>query len=135
MDKRYNSFDPFILASKCSQVYYVPYPSHHRRKRGWCSAIKTKPTCQIEKEVSDIEVPYQDDEMSHVPDVIEVDPVTNLVDTEVDGHQIDAEVLRALVNNNDNEEDANNSEDNDEEGVHEEDNEDDTYCNDDDDDE
>jgi hypothetical protein len=130
MDKRYNSYDPFILTSKCCQVYYVPYPSHHRRKRGWCSAIKTKPRGQIEKEVSDIEVPYQDDEMSHVPEVIEVDPVTNLVDREVDGHQIDAEVLIELLLNNANEEDTNNSEDNaEEEHIYEEDNEDDTYYN------
>jgi hypothetical protein len=129
IDRRYNSFDPFILASKCSQVYYVPYPSHHRAKRGWCSAIKTKPRGQIEKEVPDIEVPYQDDEMSHVPNVIEIDPVTNLVDKDVDGSQIDAEVLKELLNNN--EEDVNNSE-NDEEDrdIHEEDNEDDTYFND-----
>jgi hypothetical protein len=129
IDRRYNSFDPFILASKCSQVYYVPYPSHHRAKQGWCSAIKTKPRGEIEKEVPDIEVPYQDDEMSHVPNVIEIDPVTNLVDKDVDGSQIDAEVLKELLNNN--EEDVNNSE-NDEEDrdIHEEDNEDDTYFND-----
>jgi hypothetical protein len=49
IDSRYNKFDPFILASKCCQVYYVPYPSHHRRKKGWCSAIKTKPRGQIER--------------------------------------------------------------------------------------
>ncbi|GAU50134.1 hypothetical protein TSUD_408660 [Trifolium subterraneum] len=99
MDRRYNSFDPFILASKCSQVYYVPYPSHHRAKRGWCSAIKRKPR---------------------------VDPVTNLVDRDVDGPQIDAELLIELLNNN--EEDANNSEDNEEDRhIHEEDNKDETY--------
>ena len=129
IDRRYNSFDPFILASKCSQVYYVSYPSHHRAKQGWCSAIKTKPRGQIEKEVPDIEVPYQDDEMSHVSNVIEIDPVTNLVDKDVDGSQIDAEVLEELLNNN--EEDANNSEDSEEDrDIHEEDNEDDTYFND-----
>jgi hypothetical protein len=85
---------------------------------------------KLKKKVSDIEVPYQDDEMSHVPEVIEVDPVTNLVDREVDGHQIDAEVLIELLLNNANEEDTNNSEDNaEEEHIHEEDNEDDTYYN------
>jgi hypothetical protein len=91
-------------------VYYVPYPSHHRAKRGWCSAIKTKPRGQIEREVPDIEVPYQDDEMSHVPEVIEIDPVTNLVDIEDDSHQIDAEMLKELLNNNANDEDAINLE-------------------------
>ncbi|WJX55284.1 hypothetical protein P8452_41072 [Trifolium repens] len=86
---------------------------------------------EIETEVPDIEVSYQDDEMSNVPNVIEVDPVTNLVDRDVDGHEIDVEVLIELLSNKNNEEDANNSEDNEEEGhMHEEDNEDDTYCSD-----
>jgi hypothetical protein len=62
MNKRYNSFDQFILASKCCQVYYVSYHSHHLLKWGSCSAIKTKPRGQIEKEVLDIEVFYQEDE-------------------------------------------------------------------------
>jgi hypothetical protein len=61
--------------------------------------------------------------------VIEVDPVTNLVDKDVDGHDIDVEVLIELLSNENNEEDANNSGDNEEEGqMHEEDNDDDTYC-------
>ncbi|KEH22174.1 hypothetical protein MTR_7g033950 [Medicago truncatula] len=76
-----------------SQVYYVPYPSHHRRKHGWCAAIKCKPRGQFETEVPDKEIPYQDDEILHVPDVIEVDPITNLVDRDVDGQQLDAETL------------------------------------------
>ncbi|CAJ2661678.1 unnamed protein product [Trifolium pratense] len=98
-------------------------------KRGWCYAIKTKPRGQIETEVPDIEVPYQDDEMSHVPDVIKVDPITNLVDKDVDGPQIDAQVLIELLNNN--EDDANNSEDNEEDRhIDEKDNEDGIFCSD-----
>jgi hypothetical protein len=51
-----------------------------------------------------------------------------LVDKDVDGSQIDAEVLKELLNNN--EEDANNSKDNEEDrDIHEEDNEDDIYFN------
>ena len=120
MNRMYNAFDPFILASKFSQVYYVPYPSHHRRKHGWCAAIKCKPRGEIETEVlQDKEIPYQDDEISHVPDVIEVDPVIDLVDRDVDGQQFDAEMLTQMLltdtdsgeessNSRDNEEDANN---------------------------
>ena len=117
MDRRYNAFDPFILASKVTQVYYVPYPSHHRRKHGWCVAIKTKPRGQIETDdiIPNIEVAYQDNEMSHVPEVIEVDQVTNLVDREVDGQEIDAEMLfndsEESSNCEDNLEEANNPED------------------------
>ncbi|GAU49929.1 hypothetical protein TSUD_408300 [Trifolium subterraneum] len=124
-----NDFPTYsMLSSWSTHVYYVPYPSHDWRKRGWCSAIKTKPTCQIEKEVPDTEVPYQDDEMSHVPEVIEVDPVTSLVDKDNTDDQIDAEVLIELLRNNNNNEDANNFEDNEEDRhIHEEDNEDDTY--------
>ncbi|GAU46764.1 hypothetical protein TSUD_92590 [Trifolium subterraneum] len=60
---------------------------------------------------------------------INVYPVTNLVDRDVDGLQIDAELLIELLNNN--EEDANKSEDNEEDKhIHEEDNEDETYCSD-----
>jgi hypothetical protein len=67
--------------------------------------------------------------------VIEVDPITNLVGKEVNGHQIDVEMLIELLNNNDNEEDANNCEDNElvcedneeEICIHEEYNEGDTY--------
>lgn len=117
MDRRYNAFDPFILASKVTQVYYVPYPSHHRRKQGWCAAIKTKPRGQIETDdiIPNIEVAYQDNEMSHVPEVIEVDPVTNLIDREADGQEIDSDMLfndtEESSNSEDNLEEANNPED------------------------
>lgn len=65
--------------------------------------------------------------------MIEVDPVTNLVDRDVDGQQLDAETLAQMLlidtdsgeessNSRDNEEDANNPDNN---------NVDDFYCDDD----
>ena len=43
MDRRYVPFDPFIIAHNVRQVYYVPYPTSRRDKRGWCVAIKRSP--------------------------------------------------------------------------------------------
>ena len=93
MDKRYNAFDPFILAHKVNQVYYVPYPSHQRHKIGWCAAIKTKPRGKIESDFQDLEVAYQDNEMSQVPENIELEHITELVDREVEGQQFDSSIL------------------------------------------
>ncbi|KEH22221.1 hypothetical protein MTR_7g034450 [Medicago truncatula] len=103
--------------AKLLKVYYVPYPSNHRRKHGWCAAIKTKPRGQIETEdiIPNIEVAYQDNEMSHVSEVIEVDPITNFVDREVNGQEIDAHLLfndtEESSSSEDNLEEANNPED------------------------
>ena len=36
MDRSYNLFDPFISAHSVRQVYYMPYPTTRRDKRGWC---------------------------------------------------------------------------------------------------
>jgi len=47
MDKRYVLFDPFIIAHNVQQVYYVPYPTSRRDRRGWCVAITTKPRGHI----------------------------------------------------------------------------------------
>jgi len=48
MDKRYLPFDPFILASNVTQVYYVPCPASRKDKQGWCVAINTRPRGCIE---------------------------------------------------------------------------------------
>ena len=39
MDKIYNPFDPFTNAHNVRPVYYVPYPTTRRDKRGWCVAV------------------------------------------------------------------------------------------------
>jgi len=76
MDKSYNLFDPFINAHNVRQVYYVPYPTTRRDKRGWCVAIKTKPRGSIESDHVQDDVPYQVEEMSHVNEVIEVESIS-----------------------------------------------------------
>ncbi|GAU34021.1 hypothetical protein TSUD_393670 [Trifolium subterraneum] len=81
MTRRYELFDPFAIANNVTQVYYVPYPSTRVDKRGWCSAIMTKPRGRIEKDGRDEDVdhPYQIDEMTNVSDdVIAVEPFNQL---------------------------------------------------------
>ena len=80
MDKSYNLFDPFISAHNVRQVYYVPYPTIRRDKRGWCVAIKMKPRGYIESDHVQDDVPYQVEEMSHVNEVIEVESISELQD-------------------------------------------------------
>ena len=62
MDRIYVQFDPFIITHNVRQVYYVPYPTSCRDKRGWCVAIKTKPRGSIDSDDVEVEVPYQVDE-------------------------------------------------------------------------
>jgi hypothetical protein len=81
MNKRYQPFDPFAMAHNVRQVYFVPYPSTRVDKRGWCTAIMTKPRREIEKDVidEDVDHPYQIDEMTNVADdVIAVEPFNQL---------------------------------------------------------
>ncbi|CAJ2661338.1 unnamed protein product [Trifolium pratense] len=80
MNMRYQLFDPFAIAHNVRQVYFVPYPSTRVDKRGWCTAIMTKPRGEIEKGGidEDVDHPYQIDEMANVADVITVEPLNRL---------------------------------------------------------
>jgi hypothetical protein len=79
MNRRYQLFDPFAMAHNVRQVYYVPYPSIRVEKRGWCTAITTKPRGRIEKDgIDEDDNPYQIDEMTNVDDVIAVEPFSHL---------------------------------------------------------
>ena len=90
MSGRYRLYDPFIIAHNVRQVYYVPYPSMRKDKRGWCVAIKTKPRGRIETNDDTVEdVPYQMDEMSNVNAVIQLDPITRLCDEPNVGEEVD----------------------------------------------
>ncbi|KEH16254.1 hypothetical protein MTR_0259s0030 [Medicago truncatula] len=71
------------MAHNIRQVYYIPYPFTKVDKRGWCVAIKTKPRGRIESaETNQIDEPYQEDEMSNVDGVIEVEPFSRLFNGE-----------------------------------------------------
>jgi hypothetical protein len=79
MNMRYQLFDPFAMAHNVRQDYYVPYPSIKVDKRGWCTAITTKPRGRIEKDgIDEDDHPYQIDEMTNVDDVIAVEPFSHI---------------------------------------------------------
>ena len=40
--RRYNKYDPFILAAQAHQVYYAPYPSRQRNMVDWWVVIRIK---------------------------------------------------------------------------------------------
>lgn len=81
--------DSFIMVHTVIQNYYVPYPSMHPRKRGWCMVIKSIPMGHIETDDLTEEVAYQDTEISPVNDEIEVESISNLCDTLAEVQQVD----------------------------------------------
>ena len=89
MDRRNVSFDPFIIPHNVQQVYYIPYPTTCRDKRGWYIAIKTKPRGRIDSDDVEVKVSYQVDEMSQVNEVIEVEQLPRLRDLEVEFEEVD----------------------------------------------
>lgn len=115
MSRRYQRDDPFIIAQNVRQVYYVPYPPTRKDKRGWSVAIKTTPRGSIEVDDSEGEVPYQVDVMSHVAEVIEVDPIDGLGDLQVAGEEVNIANLSSIQEHLD-EEDDNSTEEHEETG-------------------
>ncbi|XP_019241588.1 PREDICTED: uncharacterized protein LOC109221568 [Nicotiana attenuata] len=46
--RRFNKYEPFILAMQATQVCYVPYPSTKKDKDDWVAVLKVKPRDVIE---------------------------------------------------------------------------------------
>nr|GEW21217.1 hypothetical protein [Tanacetum cinerariifolium] len=69
--RRFNKYEPFILASQSSQVYYTSYPSLRRDKVDWWALSKAKPRSFIY--LPGDNMAFQDDEVNtHLLD--DVDP-------------------------------------------------------------
>jgi len=64
-DRRYNKYDPFILAYVATQVYYMSYPQKTRDKLPWWVVIKSKPRSRVDNQYT-LPVAYQEDNMSDV---------------------------------------------------------------------
>jgi len=98
MNRKYDRYDPFIIAQKAIQVYYVPYPDMCTNKRGWCAVIKTKPRGRVE--VDDIveDTPYQDDEMTHIEQITEIEEMTGLHDEAHSDEEVDVMLVRTMQN-------------------------------------
>ena len=60
--RRFNKYEPFILASQSSQVYYMSYPSLRRDKVDWWAASKAKPKSFID--LPSDSLAFQDDEVN-----------------------------------------------------------------------
>ncbi|KAK6786213.1 hypothetical protein RDI58_014738 [Solanum bulbocastanum] len=73
--KKYEAYDPFIIAQNAKQVYYAPYPLH-RDKSDWWVVIKTKPMGRVEVE-NELDVAYQN-EISCVHQVVDAELEMNL---------------------------------------------------------
>jgi hypothetical protein len=78
--RRYEGYDPFILAQKARQVYYVDYPETCRNLRDWCVAITTKPRGYVEVDGVEDAVPYQAEEMPNVDLTEEIEQIHGLAD-------------------------------------------------------
>jgi len=90
MDKRYLSFDTFILANNVWQVYYMPHPTLRKDKQGWCVTIRVKLRDCIEAHnMEDDDGSYQIDEISHVYEVILVEHVLGFEHSQVDVEEVD----------------------------------------------
>lgn len=79
MSRWYDRYDPFILAQKARQVYYVPYPEMCKVMRGWYAAITTKPRGHVEVDGIEDEFPYQANEMPPVLPITEDELVRGLL--------------------------------------------------------
>ena len=76
--RRFNRYEPFILAMQACQVYYVPYPSLRRAQTDWIAVCKIKARAVVEmpelskKTSSMSELAFQDNEINlHQIEVVE----------------------------------------------------------------
>ncbi|WMV42522.1 hypothetical protein MTR67_035907 [Solanum verrucosum] len=73
--RKYEAYDPFIIAQNAKQVYYAHYPLR-RDKSDWWVVIKTKPMGRVEVEI-ELDVAYQN-EISSVHQVVDAELEMNL---------------------------------------------------------
>lgn len=80
--RRFNRYEPFVLALQASQVYYSTYPTIARSKPDWWAVCKIKPRSNVEvpksantNQQSAISPPFQEEELeNHEPVRIDEDP-------------------------------------------------------------
>jgi hypothetical protein len=133
MDRHYALYDPFILAQKVRQVYYVPYPDMCKDMRGWSVAISTKPRGHVEIEIVEDEIPYQCDDMSPTVPVTELEILHGLADaTLIEEVEMIIDPNNDLMDHDgqsedDDDEEESDGEDNEDEENEDEDEDDDDY--------
>ena len=77
--RRYNKYEPFILAEQADQFHYLPYPSKRRDKVNWWAVCKIK--ARSELDMPKTIIPAFQDDIEENPLIVETseDP-TNLSD-------------------------------------------------------
>ena len=86
--RRYSRYDPFIVAQKVIQVYYLPYPEKLRDKQHWWVIIMTRPRRTVDDRYT-IKIAYQEDTISHVNSIPHDNTVENLVDNDCIFEEVD----------------------------------------------
>ncbi|XP_050229123.1 uncharacterized protein LOC126678265 [Mercurialis annua] len=77
--RRYNKYEPFILAEQADQVHYLPYPSRRRDKVNWWAVCKIKARSELDMPV--VIVPAFQEDIKENPLIVETDDnPTNLAD-------------------------------------------------------
>ena len=94
--KKYESFDPFIIAQNIRQAYYLPYPV--KCKSNWIVVVTTKVRGQVKaKKVSN--EAYQVDDPIPMRVVVDTDILPNILSTsgEVDIIDLSSQCLRMTI--------------------------------------
>lgn len=82
--RRYDKYDPFILASQADQVCYIPYPRVKKKTDRWLTVIKINPRGRVEG-VSEQDPPMQQgtiQEILPIAPMVEETTIADLQDEE-----------------------------------------------------
>ena len=93
--RRYQNYDPFVLAQQAEQVYFTSFPEG---QQGWLGVIKTKARCiiqSLEINKSKTNDAYQDDDAQQMPIIVVND---DLEQSLVDSTSVVEEVPISLLN-------------------------------------
>lgn len=77
-NRRFNKYEPFILASQACQVYFLPYPTLHRERQVWLAVCKVQSRFANEECVvndstaQNNDVAFQEDHQTDRAELVEV---------------------------------------------------------------
>ena len=63
-NRRFNKYEPFILASQACQVYFLPYPTLQRERQVWLAVCKVQSRFADESCVANNTTPAQNDDVA-----------------------------------------------------------------------
>lgn len=78
-NRKYNRYEPFVLAKQAIQVYYCSYPSLARSKSDWWAVCKIRTRSNVEFPMvhSIISPPLQEDALGDFSPIIDDDSILN----------------------------------------------------------